>query len=157
MTGHDNPAMGGAAVLPGLGEWRRFPGASDEVAKVRHWLAGLLPTCEARDDVLMVGSELATNALRYTASGAPGGHFAVKAEWTADGMLLVCVADLGGPTVPRVIEDPREGMTGRGLFLVRGLSADWGFAGDTTGRRVWAAVAWAASDGPAGRQGSEQR
>jgi hypothetical protein len=55
--------------------------------------------------------------------------------------LRVTVADGGGLTQPRVVEDP-AGEQGRGLLLVRGLATCTGVDGGQHGRRVWAEVAW---------------
>lgn len=53
--------------------WRRvFPGREHEVRAVRQWIAGLLPDCSSRDDVVTVAVELVTNALKFTASGRGG-------------------------------------------------------------------------------------
>ncbi len=67
------PPLTGAGTVAGHPRWRRvFPGRDDQVREVRHWLAGLLPGAPERDDVVMVAVELATNAIRHTASGRGG-------------------------------------------------------------------------------------
>lgn len=121
--------------------WRRiFTGHERELPLLRQWLASLLPQCPARSDVLSVATELAANAVRHTASGCEGGRFAVEITWHP-AAVLIAVADGGGPAEPHVIDDPL-GESGRGLLLVRGLSARTGFTGDTRGRLVWAQVPW---------------
>ncbi len=108
---------------------------------LRRWLATLLPACPARDDVAVVATELGSNAIRHTASGR-GGRFAV--EITSYGMVVrVAVADSGGRTAPRVIEDPLA-ESGRGLLVVRGLSVSTGVHGGPWGRLVWADIPWRA-------------
>ncbi len=124
-------------LVPGL-RWRRvFPGEERQLGLMRHWLVSFLPDCPARDDVITVAGELAGNTVRHTASGR-GGWFATEITWH-ESMVRVAVADCGGPSEPRVIED-LSAEHGRGLLLVRGLSARTGFCGDQRGRLVWADV-----------------
>jgi anti-sigma regulatory factor (Ser/Thr protein kinase) len=120
--------------------WRLVArGEERQLAALRRWACGLLPACPARDDVVMVANELASNAIRHTASGQ-GGWFAAEITWQP-GLVRVAVADCGGPKEPVVIEDP-NGESGRGLFLVRQLSASMGMSGNHHGRLLWADVAW---------------
>lgn len=108
---------------------------------LRQWASGLLPACPARDDVVMVANELASNAIRHTSSGR-GGWFAVELT-CYPGLVRVAVADCGGSKEPVVIEDP-GGENGRGLFLVQQLSARMGISGNNSGRLVWADITWVA-------------
>ncbi len=144
----DASAPGTLPVLvPGL-RWRRVvPGEERQLGVVRRWLEWLLPPCPARDDVTVVASELVGNAVKHTASGR-GGMVAVEIGWHGP-VVRVAVADCGAPTAPRVIED-LAGEHGRGLLLVRGLSARTGVCGDARGRLVWADVPWVAVPGEAG-------
>jgi serine/threonine-protein kinase RsbW len=126
--------------------WRQeFPGEERQLGVVRRWLASLLPECPARDDVISVATELGSNALRHTASGR-GGLFAVEITWH-ESIVRVSVADGGGPTRPRVIED-LAAEQGRGLLLVSGLSVRSGVTGDHRGRLVWADITWDGPDAP---------
>jgi Histidine kinase-like ATPase domain len=125
--------------------WRQFfKGEERQLGVMRRWLASLLPECEARDDVISVATELASNAIRHTASGR-GGWFAVEVTWHRS-VVQVAVADCGGPGEPHAVDDP-EGEQGRGLLLVEALSARTGCIGDQRGRLVWAQVAWPNPDG----------
>ena len=92
----------------------------------------------------MVANELASNAIRHTASGRDG-WFAVELTWYP-GLVRVAVADCGGPKEPVVIEDP-GGESGRGLYLVQQLSAAMGMSGSQNGRVVWADITWAVPSG----------
>jgi hypothetical protein len=124
--------------------WRRvFPGEERELSDLRRWVASLLPTCPARDDLILLANELGSNAIRHTASGR-GGSFTVEIAWQ-EPTAWVAVTDDGGPGEPRVIDDPL-GEQGRGLLLVRSLAVRSGMAGDERGRTVWATIPW---DGPA--------
>ncbi len=119
--------------------WRQvFPGDERQLRALRRWLAGLLPTCAARDDAVSVAVELATNAVKF-GTGARG-WFAVEIIWYGQ-VVRVAVADGGAPTGPRLIDDPM-GEYGRGLLMVRELSARIGVTGDQRGRLVWAEIPW---------------
>jgi hypothetical protein len=118
-----------------------FAGHGAELSAMRRWLATLLPGCQARDDLLVVATELGTNAIQHTATGR-GGWFAVEVTWHGP-LMQVVVADCGGPDEPRMIDDP-AGECGRGLRLVHGLSMRTGYTGDQHGRLVWAQIAWPA-------------
>ena len=138
-------------AVPGVAEatalrWRHvFRGEERQLRVLRRSLASLLPPCPARDDVISVATELGSNALRHTASGH-GGLFGVEVTWRAS-TVRVAVADGGSPTEPHVIEDTAA-EHGRGLLLVRGLSARTGVTGDHRGRLVWADIAWDGTGAP---------
>jgi len=119
--------------------WEHFPGEECQLSAVRQWLASLLPDCPARDDVNSIATELASNAIRHTASGQ-GGSFAVGVTLHKK-IIRVAVADGGSPGTPRIVNDP-EGEHGRGLLLVRGLATRIGMCGSHQSRVVWADVHW---------------
>lgn len=126
-------------LAPGM-RWRRvLPGEERQLRILRRWLASLLPAGSALDDLTIVATELATNAIRHTVSGR-GGWFAVEITWL-ETAVRVAVADGGAPGEPRVVEDPAA-ETGRGLLVVRGLALRTGVCGDHRGRLVWADVRW---------------
>jgi len=132
------PAAAPAAEL----KWRElFPGEEQQISALRRWLTGLLPECPSRDDVVTVAVELATNAVKFTASGQ-GGAFAVEITWGGT-VVRVGVADDGAPDGPHLIDDPLS-EHGRGLMIVRALSSRAGVCGDHRGRLAWADVAWTA-------------
>ena len=149
------PATGGAPdqrrdqprtpqeLVPGTRWRRRFPGEERQLGVIRRWLGSLLPDSPARDDLAVVATELGTNAIRHTASGQ-GGWLVVEITWYGP-VVRVTVGDNGGPTEPRVIDDPAA-EHGRGLLLVRGLSLRTGVCGDHRGRLVWADLLWESTD-----------
>jgi hypothetical protein len=121
--------------------WRQlFRGEKHELQRLRRWLAGLLPDRPARDDLLSVTVELATNAIQHTASGQ-GGWFTVEVAWHGPA-VRVAVADGGAAAGPRLNEDPMSDC-GRGLVIVHALSVCTGVSGDQRGRTVWAEIPWA--------------
>jgi anti-sigma regulatory factor (Ser/Thr protein kinase) len=129
--------------------WRKvIPGQEREVRTVRRWIAELLPDCPSRDDVMTVAVELATNAVKFTASGRgrADGVFAIEVTWHATA-VRVAVADAGAPQEPRLVNDP-DTEHGRGLHIVQSLATRFGVCGDTRGRLVWADLPWT-GEGPA--------
>ena len=143
----DQSSAAGAlsGFVPGQRCRRVLPGEERQLGVLRRWLASLLPDCPARDDVLVVATELASNAIQHTASGLS--WFAVEVTWH-EPVVHIAVADCGGPGEPQVIDDP-AGERGRGLRLVQGLSVRTGYIGDQHGRTVWAQIAWTAGPGAA--------
>jgi serine/threonine-protein kinase RsbW len=125
-------------------QWRVFCGRAPELARLRRWVAGLLPDAPGRDDAVTIAVELATNAIRHTASGK-GGAFTVELRWLAEPPAIrVAVANVGGldgPRWPRRAPDVAD--CGYGLYIVRRLASRVGASGDRRGRHVWAEVRWA--------------
>jgi signal transduction histidine kinase len=127
------------SLKPPLRWWRIFPGEAVQLRLLRRWIAAFLPEGPARDDVASVATELASNAVRHTASGVDG-YFAVEI-CCRDDVIRVAVADSGAPTGPRLVPET-GGENGRGLVLVRALAIRTGVAGDYRSRLVWADLSW---------------
>jgi two-component sensor histidine kinase len=92
-----------------------------------------------RDDdglASLLVSELATNSLKHSESGKPGGTITVTVAVTP-GELLVEVTDNGGggEPAPRKAGDDRE--DGRGLQLVADLSDAWGYIAASGRLTTW--------------------
>jgi anti-sigma regulatory factor (Ser/Thr protein kinase) len=83
------------------------------------------------EEVRLVASELATNALRH--AGTP---FVVSLS-QADGAVLLSVRD-GSAAAPARNRPGAWDVRGRGLLLVERLSRDWGTRIDAAGKSVWA-------------------
>ncbi len=90
--------------------------------------------------VLLV-SELVTNSVLHADSRLPGGTVTVTVTGTA-GTARVEIRDAGGPTLPRLKEEPGVAEGGRGLRLVDALAARWGYRCDAAGLTTWFEV-WA--------------
>ena len=136
---------------PRIAWWtRHFRGGADQVLQVRHWLEDLLPDCAARADVVLLASELCTNAIIHSRSGEAGGQFSVDVDW-APTLARVIIGDQGSAKTPVI--PPRSGdaiqwgESGRGLLLVDDVADDWGTAGRPNRRWVWADVGWQARGG----------
>ncbi|MQY15661.1 hypothetical protein SRB5_58490 [Streptomyces sp. RB5] len=88
------------------------------------------------DDVLLITSELVTNAVRY--GGEPGDSLTV-ALVPLTGTVRVEVHD----TVrrrPRLRPESAERQRGRGLWIVETLANQWGMDDRPLGKLVWAVV-----------------
>ena len=84
-----------------------------------------------RDDVLLLVSEMVTNAVRYAAPP-------VRLEISAgDEDVVVAVCD-GSPQPPARHDPPTEAEGGRGMLLVDLLTDDHGVRTDPPGKAVWA-------------------
>jgi anti-sigma regulatory factor (Ser/Thr protein kinase) len=145
-----------AVVLPEpspLMAWwtRHFRGGADQVLEVRHWLEDLLPDCAARTDLLLLASELCTNAIVHSRSGEAGGQFSVDIDW-APHLARLVIGDQGSAKAPAIIVRPGDpaplGESGRGLLLVDDVADDWGTASRPNRRWVWADIDWQARGGP---------
>lgn len=116
---------------------RVFQGRPDQISEVRRFIREHLDGHSSAPDVVLVASELATNAWEHTRTGTPGGTFTVVARRRPDDTIRIEVQDNGGPTEFRsTTSAQKEG--GRGLGLVNALTAAWGVTGDAVSRTVWA-------------------
>ena len=129
---------------------RHFRGGSDQVVEVRHWLEDLLPDCPARADVVLLASELCTNAIVHSRSGEAGGQFSVDIDW-APTLIRVVIGDQGSAKAPAIAARTGDAApldeSGRGLLLVDDLADDWGTVSYPNRRWVWADVQWQARGG----------
>ncbi|WP_248001437.1 ATP-binding protein [Streptomyces sp. RPA4-5] len=86
------------------------------------------------DDTKVLVSERATNALRH--AHVRGRLFRVRLTHT-DSVLRIAVTDTRGECLPCVREPPPHASHGRGLLIVRTLSARWGIHVLRVGKTVW--------------------
>jgi anti-sigma regulatory factor (Ser/Thr protein kinase) len=101
---------------------------------------GALPT-RVRDDVLLLVSELVTNAVRHAGAGPDR---PVRLEVRRESQRVrVAVADEGPGFTwhPRVSNGPKE-SGGWGLFFVDRIADCWGVERTTSGSRVWFEIAY---------------
>lgn len=119
--------------------WRRsFPGLAEHVRQAREFTGFLLTDLPRVDDVMLVVSEFAANALRHTASARPGGRYLLEVRRWRYG-ASVALTDQGSHKVPRVPEPDDLSECGRGLQTVRALATEWHWTGDSRGRTFTAA------------------
>ena len=119
-------------VLPGTAE-----SAGLARALAREVLGDGHPQLET---VLLVVSELVTNAIMHSQSGAGGGTV-LLALCPGPAGVLVQVRDNGGPWRP--LELVKPGMAaehGYGLLLIDALADSWGTLASTQGRVTWCRI-----------------
>jgi anti-sigma regulatory factor (Ser/Thr protein kinase) len=118
-----------------------YPGRPDQVRHARRAVARHLAGCPAKDDVILIVSEFASNAVLHSASR--GEFFTVRAELHAD-YVWIETEDLGGPW-RRAPHDDRP----HGLDVVEALTGpdNWGTESTSDGGRVvWARLDLAAGE-----------
>lgn len=95
---------------------------------------------EARDDLLLIVSELVTNAIRHGRPLTSDGT--VHVDWTVgDRGVAINVTD-GGDGLPLPGSPSTQGEGGRGLGIVDALATRWGVSHAATATTtVWACVA----------------
>ena len=107
-----------------------MPGGRAERARVaRAFAVGVLgPGHPCGDDAALLVSELFGNSVRHSRSGAAGETVTVTvAVGTGDGLVRVAVTDRSGPEVPELSSAGPDAEGARGLQLVAGLAARWGW------------------------------
>jgi anti-sigma regulatory factor (Ser/Thr protein kinase) len=110
-----------------------FAASQQSVGAARRFVSELITdlTPELQDAVILMVSELATNALVHAASG-----FQLTIDRTKT-RLRVSVADLGAG-VPSLQSPPSRQPHGRGLRIVEELSDEWGTSeAPKKGKTVW--------------------
>lgn len=128
-----HPATASAPVHPATGYQRTFHGRTDQVSQVRRDIAAHLAGCPAADDLILIASELAGNAVLHSQSR--GEFFTVRCQ-AHPAYVRVEVEDLGGPWRPRRPDDRPHG-----LDLITALAGpdNWGTETTSDGDRiVWA-------------------
>jgi serine/threonine-protein kinase RsbW len=120
-----------------------FPGRTDQVRQARTFAARVLADCPVAADVVLICSELATNAILHSNSGVPGGHFTVRIQVQDGHFAWIEVEDQGG----RWRREERSVDGGRGLAVVAALANYWDIRGDRAGRVTCARLDWP-SEGP---------
>ena len=135
-AGYDRQTSGTrqrAAILGSV----TVPGSPEQVAGARSFIARTLagvPGVDC-DAATLLTSELVTNAIAHTDSGAPGGTVTIV-DIGVPGGVLVEVVDDGSAGTPTVKGD-LFAAEGHGLFLVQALAAQWGYLRDPAGTTVW--------------------
>jgi anti-sigma regulatory factor (Ser/Thr protein kinase) len=119
---------------------RAYPGTISQPGKVRADLARFAAGFPAADSLILLVSELVTNAILHSRSGHPDGEFTVRATFYLDDCAWVKVIDAGGTWTP----DKHNDEHGRGLAVVAGIAGNgnWGIEGDVTSRVAWFRLDW---------------
>ncbi|MGP4027251.1 ATP-binding protein [Actinomadura sp. 3N407] len=112
----------------------RYPGLADQIPHIRAWTVEHVPA-DVADEVALVVTEAATNALRHSRSGLPSGTITVSIRPLRRGRVRVAVTDQGDLHKPEPEAD-RDG--GRGLHLIHELATECGLTGGPSGHTLWA-------------------
>ena len=125
--------MTGATVRESV----KVAGLVERARVVRSFVGAVLgPGHPCQADAVLLASELFGNSLRHSSSGVPGETVTVTVTARADA-VRVEVADRSGPGVPQLRPAGEDAEDGRGLGLVAGLAARWGWR-----RRGGRTVTW---------------
>ncbi|WP_017569699.1 ATP-binding protein [Nocardiopsis halotolerans] len=123
------------------------------VKDARDWLSRRMKLSQIPDssaqDALLILSELATNALPHSPTGARGGAFLVSVFVSAQ-CLRISVrgsGDTRSPALQAVSADP-ESEHGRGLFLIDALASTWGVENTQRGPAVFFTMEWDSQQPP---------
>ncbi|RJL33312.1 ATP-binding protein [Bailinhaonella thermotolerans] len=114
-----------------------FPGQEDHVPAVRAYVRVLYEDHPRLDDLLLILTELITNAVRHTRSGERGGAVTVNVLGPPYEPRFE-IQDQGGKahSEPRH-RDPADAEGGYGLRLVEALASRWGADSWPGGTRTW--------------------
>lgn len=102
-------------------------GRPERARVARAFTVGVLgPGHPCGDDAALLVSELFGNSVQYGRSAAPGETITVTVR-AGNGVVRVEVTDRSGAGVPVLQLAGRDAEGGRGLQLVAGLAARWGW------------------------------
>jgi hypothetical protein len=119
---------------------RDYRGTIDQAWYVRTDLAKVAADCPVADDLVLLASELATNAILHSKSGHPERTFTVRVTLYPGDYAWVEVIDQGGAWAADEFDDEH----GRGLAIVAGIAGagNWGIDGDVACRVAWFRLNW---------------
>jgi anti-sigma regulatory factor (Ser/Thr protein kinase) len=146
----DTPLKSRPALVPAPTPEARHPtailgsvtiaGRAEEVSGARAFITRTLTAAGKgrrvdSDAATLLTSELVTNAILHTASGALDGSVTVVVVDVPDGVLIEVIDD-GSAGTP-VVKGDLFAADGHGLYLVQQLAAQWGYLRDPAGTTVW--------------------
>lgn len=119
---------------------RDYPGTADQPGRVRADLAEMAGDCPVTEELVLLASELAANAVLHSRSGHPGRTFTVRATLYPGDYAWVEVVDQGGAWT----NGERGDENGRGLAIVAVVAGDgnWGIEGNASSRVAWFRLDW---------------
>ncbi|HEY6495888.1 MAG TPA: ATP-binding protein [Trebonia sp.] len=143
------PRLGARQMTAILGSLT-IPGRAEEVSAARGFITRTLAaTSRSRrvdsEAATLLTSELVTNAILHTMSGAEAGTVTVVVVDLPDGVLIEVVDD-GSADAP-VVKGDLFSADGHGLYLVQQLAAQWGYLRDAAGTTVWFHLVADSADG----------
>jgi len=110
-----------------------FPDAPEAPRQARHWLEDAIAGSEharLHDELMLLVSELVTNAVRYTADDVG------VTVYLHECGVWVSVADDGAGRVEMRHADLTD-TSGRGLEILDAMSSSWGVIPERVGKSVW--------------------
>jgi len=120
-------------------------GVAESVGQARRYVPRLLTSLGHNevDDIVLLVSEVVSNAVRHSDSRRPGGRVTLTLASIGDvlhvDVLHVEVTDAGSATSSPI--EPKDAAPddagGRGLWLVNELATAWGWHEVPNGRVVW--------------------
>jgi sigma-B regulation protein RsbU (phosphoserine phosphatase) len=121
-----------------------FPTSLSSAYLARRWTAGRLRSwelSELADTVMLLTSELVTNAVIHAGSG-PIVSLAVAEATIEVGVADGAVRHPLGPSSGREVstpptQTPGVAEEGRGLYLVQSIAAAWGVSTQPEGKQIW--------------------
>lgn len=123
-------------------DWRiSFPGVPAIVAVARQLVRATHEGSPRLDDLELVTSELVTNAIRHTPSGAAGSLLTLRIRGRA-GWARIEVSDLGSTSWAEPGPTGAEDERGRGLVIVGALADRTGHEPVAGGQVSWAEFHW---------------
>lgn len=117
-----------------------LPGVAESAGQARRYVHRLLTSLGHNevDDIVLLVSEVVSNAVRHSDSRRPGGRVTLTLASIGD-VLHVEVTDAGSATSSPI--EPKDAAPddagGRGLWLVNELATAWGWHEVPNGRVVW--------------------
>jgi len=134
-----------------------IPGRAEEVSGARAFITHTLAAAGKgkrvdSDAATLLTSELVTNAILHTDSGARGGSVTIVVVDVPDGVLIEVIDD-GSAGAP-VVKGDLFAADGHGLYLVQQLAAQWGYLRDPAGTTVWFHLS--ADQGPADQEAADR-
>jgi anti-sigma regulatory factor (Ser/Thr protein kinase) len=119
---------------------RDYRGTIDQARHVRADLAEVAAGCPISDDLVLLASELVTNAVLHSRSGHPDRTFTVRVTLYPGDYAWGEVVDQGGTWTVDEADDEH----GRGLTIVAAVAGDgnWGIDGSAASRAAWFRLDW---------------
>jgi serine/threonine-protein kinase RsbW len=115
---------------------RSYLGTIDQVREVCADMTATTNGFPLSDDLVLITSELATNAILHSRSGRPAGSFTVRVTLYPDDYAWVEVIDQGGEWTS---DDRRHGLTALASIAGEG---NWGIDGDEACHVAWFRLNW---------------
>lgn len=122
-----------------------LPCTAAQVATARRFVAGLLADSPREDDAVLLVSELAGNAVRYSPARF-GGRFTLRVQRKAGWMRIEVSSQGAEPWEPEFTASDDDTESGRGLSIVFFLSDRMGHLWDGEQDTMWAELDWEAAD-----------